>query len=313
MLSIALAALLATTSAAPGETAVSLPTETSPLHGTLRTPEGETRAVAVVIPGSGPTNRDGDQPPGIRAGYLRQLAEALADDGIASLRIDKRGVAASTFAGLSEADLRFGHYVADARAWAADAAQRTGQPCAWLIGHSEGALVALAAASEGDTTICGLVLLSGAGRPAGTVIREQFQAALPEPLLSQALAAIAELEAGREVANTPAELAAMFRPSVQPYLISWLALDPAELIAAYEGPVMIGQGTTDIQVSVADAERMAEAQPRAHLVIWNGVNHVLKIAPEDRAGNIATYAGPDLPLAPGVADAVAGFILGETE
>lgn len=309
MLPLAAALLLS-----PVSTPVELPSSPAPLHGTLLSPEGQTRAAAVIIPGSGPTDREGNSPQfGIQAATYRLLAEGLAERGVAAVRIDKRGIGESAAAGASEADLRFSAYAEDVRAWAAETATITGRPCAWLIGHSEGALVALAAVAaqpdgEGDDKVCGLVLLSGAGRPAGVVLREQL-AALPEPLKTEAYAAVEELEAGRTVANPPASLAALFRPSVQPYLISWLALDPAKLAAAYGGPLFIGQGTTDIQVTLADAEALKTAQPRAELAIWDGVNHVLKVAPVERAANIATYMDPALPLAPGVVEAVADFML----
>lgn len=304
MLSLILAAALLSD---PVATPVVLPSEPSPLHGTLLAPS-ETRAAALIIAGSGPTDRDGNSPLGVSAASYRLLAEGLAAHGVATVRTDKRGVAASAFAGGREEDLRFTDYADDARAWAAETARLTGQPCAWLIGHSEGAMVALVAAGEGDEAVCGLVLLSGAGRPIGAVLREQLATA-PEPFLSQALAILAELEAGRPVAEVPPQLAALFRPSVQPYMISWLPLDPAELVAAYKGPVMIGQGTTDIQVGVADAQALAAARADATLKIWEGVNHLLKIAPADRAANAATYRDPDLPLAPGVVDDIAAFIL----
>lgn len=304
MLSLVLAAALLSD---PVGTAVSLPTDRAPLHGTLLAPS-ETRAAALIVAGSGPTDRDGNSPLGVSASSYRLLAEGLAAHGVATVRTDKRGVAASAFAGGREEDLRFTDYADDARAWAAETARLTGQPCAWLIGHSEGALVALVAASRDDEAICGLVLLSGAGRPIGAVLREQL-AGVPEPLLGQALAILAELEAGRPVAEVPPQLAALFRPSVQPYMISWLPLDPAALVAAYDGPVMIGQGTTDIQVGVADAQVLAAARPDATLKLWEGVNHLLKIAPADRVANAATYSNPDLPLAPGVVEDIAGFIL----
>lgn len=303
MLSLILAALLPD----PVATPVVLPSEPAPLHGTLLGPS-ETRAAALIIAGSGPTDRDGNSPLGVSASSYRLLAEGLAARGVATVRTDKRGVGESAAALASEAGLRFTDYADDARAWAAETARRTGQPCAWLIGHSEGALVALTAASRDDEAICGLVLLSGAGRPIGAVLREQLATA-PEPFLSQALAILAELEAGRPVAEVPPQLAALFRPSVQPYMISWLPLDPAAMVAAWDGPVMIGHGTTDIQVSVADAEALAAARPDATLRLWDGVNHLLKIAPADRAANAATYRNPDLPLAPGVVEDVAGFIL----
>lgn len=304
MLSLALAAALF---ADPTVVEVALPAHPAPLHGALLTPARPASAVAVILPGSGPTDRDGNQAPAIRASTYRLLAEGLATQGIATLRIDKRGIGQSAAAGPAEADLRFDAYVADARAWAAEAARRTGLSCAWLIGHSEGALVALKAVEGDDDKICGLVLLSGPGRPAGVVLREQL-AALPEPMKTQAYDTLTELEAGRAVADTPPALAALFRPSVQPYLISWLPLDPAVLLAAYDGPVFIGQGTTDIQIGVPDAQALAAADPHATLKLWDGVNHVLKTAPADRTANAATYADPTLPLAPGVVADVAGFI-----
>ncbi len=305
MLALVLAAALLSD---PAATPVTLQTDRAPVHGTLLTPE-DARAVAVILPGSGPTDRDGNSPLGITAGTYRLLAEGLAGEGVATLRFDKRGVGESASPEFSEPDLRFSHYVDDARAWAAEAAARTGQPCAWLIGHSEGALVALAAVADDHPGVCGLVLLSGAGRPARVVIEEQLGPQLPEPLRSQAFHALAELEAGRTVEDTPPMLAALLRPSVQPYLISWLQLDPAALIAAWEGPVMIGQGTTDIQTTEADARALAAGQPNAKLVLWEGVNHVLKVAPAARTANLATYSDPSLPLAPGVVDDIVGFIL----
>ena len=304
MLSLLLAAALLD----PVATPVILPADPAPLHGTLLTPEGPTRAAALIIGGSGPTDRDGNSPLGVSASSYRLLAEGLAARGVATVRADKRGIGESAPSGMVEADLRFTHYSDDARAWAAETARLTGQPCVWLIGHSEGSLVALAAVTGGDDAVCGLVLLSGAGRPIGAVLREQLANA-PEPLRGQALAILAELEAGRPVTDVPPPLAALFRPSVQPYMISWLPLDPAALVAAWDGPVMIGQGTTDIQVGLTDAEALAAARPDATLKIWEGVNHLLKTAPADRAANIATYSNPTLPLAPGVVDDVAGFIL----
>ncbi len=198
MLTLALAAALL---AEPTATAVTLPSEPAPLHGTLLAPEGQTRAVAVIIAGSGPTDRNGNSPMGVSAATYRLLAQGLAERGIATVRYDKRGIAQSTPAATAEADLRFDHMAEDARGWARMATEAKGQPCAWLIGHSEGALVAQVAAN-GTDGICGLVLLSGAGRPAGTVIREQL-ATVPEPLKTQAFDALTELEAGRTTEGPP--------------------------------------------------------------------------------------------------------------
>jgi len=264
MFSLILAAALMDPTATP----LVLPSEPAPLHATLLTPEGPTRAVAVILPGSGPTDRDGNSPGGLVASTYRLLAEGLAEQGVATVRIDKRGVGQSGPAMIAEQDLTFQTYIADARAWAAEAARVTGQPCVWLIGHSEGSQIALAAAQDGNPSVCGLVLLAGAGRPAGVILRDQYRAGLPEALLAPAFAALDELEAGRTVTDAPPELAALFRPSVQPYLISWIGLDPTDLIRVYEGPVMIGQGSTDIQVTTTDSDALSAARPTAHLVVW---------------------------------------------
>ncbi|MFN3816930.1 alpha/beta hydrolase [Brevundimonas sp.] len=279
--------------------------EPAPLHGTLLMP-AETRAAAVLIPGSGPTDRDGNQMPAIQAATLRLMAEALAEHGVATVRIDKRGIGASAAAALSEDALRFDHMAEDARAWAADLAQRTGRDCVWLLGHSEGGLVAQVAAAD-NPQVCGVVLLASAGRPAADVVREQL-AVLPQPLNDHAMHALAELEAGRTVETAPG-LEALFRPSVQPYLISWFRHDPGALAAAYDRPIMVVHATHDIQISEADADALSTAQPNAERLDLEGINHVMKAAPEDRAGNIAVYADPDAPLAEGLADAVAAFIV----
>jgi pimeloyl-ACP methyl ester carboxylesterase len=300
---LALAALI---QSAPVSEDIFVLSEPAPLHGTLLTPT-ETHAAAVLIPGSGPTDRDGNQMPAVQAATLRLLAEALAEDGIATVRIDKRGVGASAMAARSEDALRFDHMAEDARAWAADLAQRTGQDCVWLMGHSEGGLGAQGAAAD-NPQVCGGGLLASAGRPAADVVREQL-AARPQPLHDQAMHALSELEAGRTVETVPG-LAALFRPSVQPYLISWFRHDPGALAAAYDRPLMIVHATHDIQVAEADADALAAAQPNAERLDLEGVNHVLKNAPDDRIGNIAVYADPDAPLAEGLADGVAAFILG---
>ena len=294
--------------AASTSTPVTLPSQPAPLHGTLLIPGTEPHAVAVIIPGSGPTDRNGDNPLGATGGNLRLLAEGLAGEGVATLRIDKRGIGDSAAAGVDESTLTFTAYADDARAWAAEAAARAGAPCAWLIGHSEGSLVSLAATRTPDDRICGLVLIAGPGRPLGAILREQL-AGLPEPLKTEAFAALSELEQGRTVTDTPPQLAALFRPSVQPYVISMLGQDPAALIASYGGPVLIVQGTTDLQVTMEDARALSTAQPRATLAPFEGVNHMLKVAPMDRAPNLATYRDPSLPLAPGVVDTVASFII----
>ncbi|HXQ09550.1 MAG TPA: alpha/beta fold hydrolase [Caulobacteraceae bacterium] len=297
--------------AAPIETFVAAPGPLVLLKGTLLAPADNPHApVVLIVPGSGPTDRDGDDPLGVKAAPYRLLAEALAVDDIASARIDKRGMFASAPAVKSPDQVTIGDYASDVHAWIASLKATTGAPCIWVLGHSEGALVAEAAAQRPEG-ICGIILVSGMGRRFGDVIAEQLKDnPANAPILPEALAALAKLEAGQHVdaASMNPALLPLFRPSVQDYLVDLMAQDPVKLLAAYAGPVLVMQGTTDLQVSVEDAQMLAHARPGVELVLLQGVNHVLKVAPADRTANIATYADPSLPLAPGVADAVAAFV-----
>ncbi|HEY0411892.1 MAG TPA: alpha/beta fold hydrolase [Allosphingosinicella sp.] len=311
MMILTLASAAAMASAAPVETAVQAPGPLAPLSGTLLAPAGKPRAVVLIIPGSGPTDRDGNNPLGVKAQPYKLLAEALAERGIASVRIDKRGMFASRAAVADGNAVTVADYATDVRQWVRAAKARTGAPCVWVLGHSEGGLVALAAA-QAPADMCGLVLVAAPGRKLGEVIREQLQANPGNaPVLGEALPALAALEAGRSVdiaAMNPA-LLPLFAPQVQGFLISLLSYDPATLAGAVRMPVLIVQGERDLQVSVADARRLAAADPKARLALMPGMNHVLKtVGSDDRAANFATYADPVLPLAPGAADAIAAFV-----
>ena len=304
------ASLAATGAAAPAGVEVSVPGPQGPLAGTLVDPGKDAPAV-LIIPGSGPTDRDGNNPLGITGGVFRQLAEALAAKGVATLRIDKRGMFGSKAAIADANDVTIAAYAADAHAWVDMVRAKTARPCVWLLGHSEGALVALLAA-QNPKGLCGVILVSGAGRPLGEVIRAQLRAnPANAPLLPQGEAAIDQLEAGKRVpaATLPAPLQPLFNDRVQGYLIDMFRHDPAKLIAAVKLPVLIVQGDKDIQVAVADAELLKRAQPAATLKVVPGINHVLKpVASDDRAANVATYGDADLPISPMIPDTIAAFV-----
>ena len=289
---------------------VSAPGPQGPLEGTFLS-AGPNAPVVVIIPGSGPTDRDGNSPLGVTSATYRLLAEGLAAKGVSSVRIDKRGMFGSKAAIPDANKVTIAAYDADAHAWALKAQALAGTRCAWLVGHSEGALVALAAGQDGRN-LCGVVAVSGMGRRFGTVLREQL-AANPAnaALLAPADKALAQLEAGRRVDPTtlPPPLAGLFNPAVQDYLIDLVRQDSARLATSLKLPLLIVHGDKDIQAGMADARALAAAQPRARLVVVPGVNHVLKaVKGDDRAANIATYADPSLPVAPAVVDAIAAFV-----
>ena len=293
---------------ANAETEVSVDGGLAPLYGSLITPAGARPGPAVLlIAGSGPTDRDGNSiAASVKPANLKLIAEALAAGGVRSLRYDKRGVGKSALAMVREADLRFTTYVDDAATFARFLKAQPKVTCVILLGHSEGALIAALAARKVPT--CGVIEVSGIGRPLGVVLREQLTAQhLPPALMSQVDTALSELEHGRTIANIPG-LESLFRPSVQPYLISQVSLDPTQALAAVKAPVLILQGDNDLQVQVEDAQRLHAARPDAKLVILPGMNHILRTAPADRAGNIATYADPNRPLAPGLMPAILAFV-----
>jgi pimeloyl-ACP methyl ester carboxylesterase len=298
---------LAAGPAIAGDMEVQIDGGLAPLKGSLLVPDGNGPVPTVLIlPGSGPTDRNGNAPNGLNTDAYRLVAAELAKQGIASLRIDKRGVAASTKAVAKEEDLRFETYIDDTVAWIAFLKQQKRVAKIVVLGHSEGALIGSVAAQRSNVE--GFISFAGPGFRAGEILRRQLGSQLTGDLKIKAYAVIAELEAGRAVENPPPELAALFRRSVQPYLISWFKYDPAAEIAKLEMPVLIVQGTTDIQVGIDDAKALAAAKPGASLTIIEGMNHILRAAPADRAANIATYSNPTLPLKPELMPALIGFV-----
>lgn len=277
------------------------------LKGALLQPSARPKATMLIIPGSGPTNRDGDNPIG-RSQNLKLLAEALATRGIATVRIDKRGMFSSAAAGdPNKASIAL--YAEDVKAWIAATRAATGAKCVWLAGHSEGGIVALASARHPG--VCGLVLLATPGRKLGDTLREQLRAnPANAPLLANAEGILAELEAGRRVdaLAIPPALSGLFRPEVQDYFIDLLRQDTPAMVRATKLPVLVVQGGRDLQVTAADADALGKARPGVARADFPAMSHVLKDAPADRAGNFATYAQSALPLTEGLADRIAAFV-----
>ncbi|MEM7445487.1 MAG: alpha/beta fold hydrolase [Pseudomonadota bacterium] len=282
------------------------------LRGTLAGyAENEARPAILIVPGSGPTDRDGNNPLGVEASSYRLLAEGLSEAGITTVRIDKRGMFGSAIAGLDPNAITIEDYGEDTNAWVRQIIDQTGVDCVWILGHSEGGLVALVAGQDGPD-ICGMILLAAPGRSMGDTIRAQLQAnPANAPLIDDALSAIDLLERGESVdpSGMHPALQQLFDPAVQGFLINVMSFDPADLIAGYDGPVLVLQGDADIQIPVADAERLAGGREGVTLTILPNINHVLKsVTADDQAGNLAAYSDPTLPLAPGIVEAIVDFI-----
>ena len=301
---VAAAAAIATPMAVPGP------------HGELAGTFVEPAAgapVVLIIPGSGPTDRDGNNPLGITAAPYRLLADALALRGIATLRADKRGMFGSKAAIADPNAVTLADYAADAHEWAHALRERTGARCVWLLGHSEGGLIALVAAQD-PKDLCGLILVAAPGRRFGAILREQLQAnPANAPILAPAMAALDSLEAGKfvDASLLPRPLLALFNSKVQPYLMDMLRADPAKLAASTKLPMLIIRGGKDLQISAVDAAALHAARPDSKLIEPPDMNHVLKdVEGNDHSANIAAYGDPSLPVDASLADGIAAFVKG---
>ncbi|WP_434648621.1 alpha/beta hydrolase [Pseudomonas sp. D1-2] len=286
---------------------ISLDTGNGELFGSLLLPKSDTPVpVVLIISGSGPTDRDGNNPEGGRNDSLKRLAWVLARQNIASVRYDKRGVAASLAATPDERNLSVEAYVADAVAWCHKLAADPRLGPLILLGHSEGALIASLAAPQANAAA--VISVAGSARPIDEVLRQQLSARLPPPLMLRSNELLDSLKAGRPDPNVPAQLQVIFRPSVQPYLISLFRQDPAQAFAALKMPALIIQGSHDIQVSVDDARQLKVAKPDAELALIKGMNHVMRIVPNDVKRQLASYKDPNLPLAAELSAHILSFI-----
>ena len=286
---------------------ITLDTGNGELFGSLLLPKSDKPVpVVLIISGSGPTDRDGNNPDGGRNDSLKRLAWVLAKHNIASVRYDKRGVAASLAATPDERNLSVEAYVTDAQAWGRKlkADPRFGQLI--LLGHSEGALIASLAAPDIDAAA--VISMSGSARPIDQVLRQQLARSLPPALMQRSNELLDSLMAGKTDDNVPPPLQVIFRPSVQPYLISLFRQDPAAAFARLKMPALIIQGSNDIQVGVQDARLLKTAKPDAELALIEGMNHVLRIVPNDVKRQLASYKDPNLPLAAELGARVLGFI-----
>lgn len=269
---------------------------------------GSNSPVILIVPGSGPTDLNGNNSLGIKSNVYKQLSAALADEGISTVRVDKRGMFSSAGAGDPNA-VTVEIYATDYRNWIDVIRAKTSQPCVYVLGHSEGAVM-VTAASVDNANVCGLILVSGVGRPFGDVLREQLEVnRANKPILKEAFAAIEKLEQGQKVDSTKlhSALQPLFYPAVQGFLISLMQIDPSALAEKADKRTLIIQGSTDLQTSVLDAEKLAEAT-NGQLVIIEGVNHILKEAPANRRKNLATYTNPDLPVSERVTEAIRDFV-----
>lgn len=261
--------------------------------------------VVIIIAGSGPVDRDGNSGGMLRSDAYRQLAEALAKKGVATIRYDKRGVGQSTFTG-KLADLGFDDFVSDAAAMVAMARVNDKLSGIYLFGHSEGSLIALEVAAT--TRVDGIISAAGAGRVVADLMREQLARQLTPDDMKDFDAQMAALKAGKPLDPKTPTLQRLLEPSLTKFLKGMLLTDPKPLAATYKGKLTVLQGDNDIQVTVdKDARPLAAAHPGAKLVVLKDVSHLLK-HDAHKGQDQPSYRDPSLALDPNVIDAVLSTI-----
>ncbi len=288
---------------------ITLDTGTGVLFGTLTLPQGDGPfPLALIIAGSGPTDRNGNSR--ILSGKndsLKMLAEGLAGLGVAAVRYDKRGIAASVAAGTDESTVTFDTFIGDAVAWIEKLKGDSRFSDIAIIGHSEGSLIGMVASYR--MGVHAFVSLCGSGKPIYETLLDQLNRQMPA-VVEEAGRIITALREGKQVEQVSSELKSLFRPSVQPFLISLFGYDPTEEIEKLEIPVLIINGSRDLQTDENQANLLSAAKPEASLCIIDSMNHVLKDAPSDPEGNLATYSDPTRPLASGLIECVGSFLKG---
>ncbi len=290
-----IAALMVITTSAQ-EQSIVLKTSSGDINGVLLKPVSKKKIpVVLIISGSGPTDKDGNQA-AMQNNSLKMLAEALKQNGIASLRFDKRGIASSRKAAKQESDAVFDDLVNDVSGWINLLAQDKSFSKIIVAGHSEGSLIGMIASAK-DKRVKKYVSIAGVGKPADEILKEQLSSR-PQAVKDLVFPMFDTLKRGETIPDVPASLNALFRPSVQPYMISWFKYNPQNEIKKLKIPSLIIQGDKDIQVSVKDADLLAAAAGnKASEKIIVNMNHVLKnIETADQTEQLKIYSNPNLPI-----------------
>ncbi|MGI9120123.1 MAG: alpha/beta hydrolase [Acidimicrobiales bacterium] len=239
-------------------------------------------AGVVIIPGFGPTNRDGKVGPGGAADtFYLDLSRTLVDSGMATLRYDKRGTGQSVLP--PDRPLTFDDMVADAGAAVAFLAERAEvdpQRIA-VVGHEEGGLVALQLAAD-DPRVASLALVSVPGRPFLQVLTDDFNNSGHGDQVPALQGVVGGLLAGEPLPD-PATISSgvrdFFPVTRQEYLIDIFSLDPVVLAGQVDVPVLVVRGDAATGISAADADALVGALgPETEVVVAPDAGPTLVVA-----------------------------------
>jgi pimeloyl-ACP methyl ester carboxylesterase len=273
------------------------------IDGTLLIPEqNEANKLAIIIAGSGPTDRNGNQNFLIN-NSLKKLAEELTNNGIATFRYDKRIVKQIRQRNLDN-NIKFDDFINDASDVITHFKTSNQFSEIFVIGHSQGSLVGMIASQD---KVNGFVSLAGTGQNIGDVIIEQINNTAPM-LKEDTEQVVSILKAGKTTNDYPLALSSMFSKDIQPFMISWMAYNPTNIINSLNCPVLIVNGTKDLQVSVKEAELLKRANDNSNIVIIEKMNHVLIEIEGDDLENSKSYNESFRKISPTLIENITNFI-----
>ena len=274
------------------------------VEGTLLLPntqEEKSIPLVILIAGSGPTDRDGNQS-FMKNDALKKIAEALSQKGIATFRYDKRIVKQIRNQNIDK-NISFDDFVIDARSVIGFFKSKF--ETIIVAGHSQGSLVGLLALDAGAS---GFISLAGAGKPIDEILEEQIvkTAAVFSKSTERVLNV---LRSGETTSEYPPELASIFNLELQAFLISWMQHNPAKIIANTPLPILIINGDKDLQVDVKEAQLLNSAAQNSKLIIIEHMNHVLVKIDGDDLENAKSYNNPNLKINEELINAIQEFTL----
>ena len=281
------------------------------LCGSLLVPKGKSpKPVVLLIPGSGPTDRNCNSSIGLRSNSFLHLAEELYEEGIATLRIDKRvsGKSVETFKNSLDS-IQFYDFMTDAMEWIQFLKKDERFSKVIVAGHSQGSLVGMLAVS--NYPVDGFISLAGAGRPIDQILYDQLKSSYSYPSESDTLKMFLDsLRMGSYFEEAPKQLKQSFPQKLSTFLFDWMGVNPAVKIKLVKCPVAIIQGGNDLQVKEEEAKILFAKRPDAVYKVFPEMNHVLKNSSADPFENYKTYNQPDLEITPGLSLFIAEFIKG---
>jgi|TARA_B110000967_G_C18862615_1_gene550843 pimeloyl-ACP methyl ester carboxylesterase len=270
------------------------------LPGTLTYP-AENIPLLIWVHGSGPVNRNGNQPAqNVKSNYIKQFRDAVNKENIAFFSYDKRTANSKNREFLKDTqakDFAFdveevvNHFKKD---------KRFSEII--LVGHSQGSLIAMLALDKVDKYIS----IAGAGETVDKTIVKQLTAQSAD-FGKIAAGHFKELKETGKVEDVNPNLLSIFAKPNQSFWNSWMQLDPVKEIKKVKIPVLIINGDKDIQVKIENANALHSANKASELVIIKNMNHVLKDIQKEE-DNIKSYYSAEYPISKELIKTILEFV-----